>query len=168
MPMHEPVMVAEVLAHLEPSRGGTFVDCTVGLGGHAQAVLMAGASRVIGIDRDLSALSSANSTLEEFAKRVTLLHRDYRQFEAVLDECGVSLAEGILADLGVSSLQLDAPGRGFSFKRDEPLDMRMDQSSGPTVAEALVGLEESDLANLIFELGEERYSRRIARAIVQA
>ncbi len=161
-------MVAEVLAHLEPSRGGLFVDCTVGLGGHASAILDAGATQLVGLDRDLSALELARVKLERFADRVSLVHSDYRQLTEVLDERHLEGVDGILADLGVSSMQLDEPGRGLSFKRDEPLDMRMDQSSGQTVAEALRGLDETALADIIFAFGEERHSRRIARAIVRA
>ncbi len=161
-------MVAEVLAHLEPARGGTFVDCTVGLGGHSTAILDGGASQLVGLDRDPSALVYAQSSLARFGDRVTLVHRDYRQINEVLESLGIGHVDGILADLGVSSMQLDEPGRGLSFKRDEPLDMRMDQSSGPTVAEALRAIDESALADVIFAFGEERYSRRIARAIVQA
>jgi 16S rRNA (cytosine1402-N4)-methyltransferase len=161
-------MVAEVLAHLEPARGGTFVDCTVGLGGHSTALLSAGASRLVGLDRDPSALAYARESLAKFGDRLTLVHSDYRRLDDVLDEQGIGRVDGILADLGVSSMQFDDAGRGFSFMRDEPLDMRMDQSSGPTVAEALRTVEESALADVIFAFGEERYSRRIARAIVQA
>ncbi len=161
-------MVAEMLAHLEPQRGGTFVDCTLGLGGHARAMLAAGASRVVGIDRDASALRLAGGALGDQLERVTLVQSDYKALDAVLDAAGVHEVDGILADLGVSSMQLDEPGRGFSFRRDEPLDMRMDQSQGPSVAEALRGIDEGELANLIFAFGEERYSRRIARAIVNA
>jgi len=166
--VHEPVMTAETIALLAPSRGGLFVDCTVGLGGHARALLEAGASRVLGLDRDPEALQIARARLEEFGDRVELVHADYRQLGRVLDDRGVAGVAGTLADLGVSSMQLDAEGRGFSFRRDEPLDMRMDQSQGPTAAELLDQTGEEELANLIFEYGEERYSRRIARSIVEA
>ena len=166
--VHEPVMTAETVALLAPSRGGLFVDCTVGLGGHARALLEAGASRVLGLDRDPEALKIARVRLEEFGDRVELVHADYRQLGRVLDDRGVAGVAGTLADLGVSSMQLDAEGRGFSFRRDEPLDMRMDQSQGPTAAELLDQTGEEELANLIFEYGEERYSRRIARSIVEA
>lgn len=161
-------MVAEVLAHLAPERGGVFVDCTVGLGGHARALLEGGATRLIGLDRDQAALEHAQVALAEFGDRVTLVHSDYRRINAVLDEVGVETVDGVLADFGVSSMQLDEPGRGFSFRRDDPLDMRMDRSSGPTLAEALRGVEESALADVIFAYGEERHSRRIARAIVRS
>ena len=165
---HEPVMVPEVLALLEPARGGLFVDCTVGLGGHSRALLEAGAGRVLGLDRDLSALAVARETLAGFSDRIELVHADYRELERVLDERGIAGVAGTLADLGVSSMQLDGAGRGFSFRRDEPLDMRMDQSRGPSVAELLRDVPETDLADVIFQFGEERHSRRVARAIVNA
>ena len=168
MPEHVPVMRAEVLEALAPQRGGLFVDCTVGLGGHAAAVLEAGATRLIGIDRDRDALAIARARLEPWADRVELVHADYRDLAGVLDARGVAAADGILADLGVSSLQFDGEGRGFSFQRDEPLDMRMDRSAGPTAADVIAELDETDLANLIYRFGEERFSRRIARAIVEA
>ena len=166
--VHEPVMPAETIALLAPSRGGLFVDCTVGLGGHTRLLLEAGASRVLGLDRDPAALRIARERLEEFGDRVELVHADYRELGRVLDARQVPGIDGALADLGVSSMQLDADDRGFSFRRDEPLDMRMDQSQGPTLAELLRDVEEEELANLIFQHGEERFSRRIARAIVQA
>jgi 16S rRNA (cytosine1402-N4)-methyltransferase len=161
-------MVREVLEHLEPSRGGLFVDCTVGLGGHARALLEAGASRLIGFDRDPAALAIARDALGEYADRVELVHSDYRDLGAVLDARGVTGADGLLADFGVSSMQLDAPGRGFSFRRDDPLDMRMDTSRGPTAAESIAAADERTLADVIYEFGEERHARRVARAIVDA
>jgi 16S rRNA (cytosine1402-N4)-methyltransferase len=165
---HEPVMVAEVLDLLQPSRGGLFVDCTVGLGGHARAVLDAGAARLIGLDRDLSALAIAREALAPCGDRVELVHADYRELDRVLDELSIAGADGMLADLGVSSMQFDAEGRGFSFRRDEPLDMRMDQSRGPSVADLLRDVDEAELADVIYRFGEERASRRVARAIVHA
>jgi 16S rRNA (cytosine1402-N4)-methyltransferase len=159
-------MVAEMLEHLAPSRGGVFVDCTVGLGGHARALIEAGASRVIGLDRDQQALEYARETLRDAGAAAEVVHADYRGFEQVLDARGIGAVDGMLADLGVSSLQLDAPDRGFSFRRDEPLDMRMDRSSGVTAADMLASVEEKTLADLIYELGEERHARRVARAIV--
>src|ERR687891_1973073 len=143
--MHEPVMVAEVLAHLEPARGGVFVDCTVGLGGHARALLEAGASRVIGLGRDAEALAAARGALARFTDRVELVHADYRTLDEVLRARGIERVDGALADLGVSSMQLDAEGRGFSFRRDEPLDMRMDTTRGETAAEMLATVAETDL-----------------------
>ena len=166
--VHEPVMVAETVDLLAPARGGLFVDCTIGLGGHARAILEAGATRVLGLDRDPEALRIARARLAEFGDRVELVHSDYRDLGRVLDERRIAGVDGALADLGVSSLQLDAERRGFSFRRDEPLDMRMDQSQGPTAADLLRDVEEEELANVIFQHGEERFSRRIARAIVTA
>jgi 16S rRNA (cytosine1402-N4)-methyltransferase len=167
-PLHEPVMVTEVLELLEPSRGGLFVDCTVGLGGHSRALLEAGAERVLGLDRDTAALSLAHDTLAAFGDRVELVHADYRDLGKVLESRGIERVAGAMADLGVSSMQLDAEGRGFSFRRDEPLDMRMDRSTGPTVADLLRDVNEQALADVIFQFGEERHSRRVARAIVGA
>lgn len=168
MSRHVPVLPAEVLHYLRPERGGLYVDCTVGLGGHSKALLEAGASRIIGFDRDADALAIARETLAPWADRVELIHSDYRHVEEVLDSRGISQIDGALADLGVSSMQLDLEGRGFSFQRDEPLDMRMDRSSGDTAADLVARASEVDLANAIYEYGEERFSRRIARAIVEA
>lgn len=168
MAAHVPVMVAEALAWLAPARGGLFVDCTVGLGGHTRALLEAGATRVIGFDRDREALAEAETALAIFGSRVELVHADYRDLEAVLDARGIGEVDGMLADLGVSSLQLDSGERGFSFRADAPLDMRMDRSQGRTAADLVREATESELADAIFGYGEERYSRRIARAIVRA
>ena len=168
MSAHVPVLTAEALQYLQPERGGVFVDCTVGLGGHASAMLSAGATRVIGVDRDPDALALARGVMAPWHERATLVHADYRTLDDVLDRLGVSLVDGALADLGVSSLQFDGTGRGFSFQRDEPLDMRMDRSEGNTAADLVKRSSEVDLANAIFRFGEERFSRRIARAIVDA
>jgi len=161
-------MVPEVIGLLAPARGGLFVDCTVGLGGHSRALLEAGASRVLGLDRDQAALAIAAEALADFRDRVELVHADYRDLVRVLDERGISAVDGALADLGVSSMQLDTAGRGFSFRRDEPLDMRMDQTRGETAAALLQQADEEDIAAAIFQFGEERFSRRVARAIVNA
>ncbi len=165
---HVPVLTAEVLHQLRPEFGGVFVDCTVGLGGHSRVLLAAGAARIIGLDRDAEALDRAREALAPWLERVELVHADYRSIEAVLDRLGVAVVDGALADLGVSSMQLDEPGRGFSFQRDEPLDMRMDRSAGETAADLVARSSERDLADAIFQYGEERHSRRIARAIVDA
>ncbi len=166
---HEPVMTAEVVTVLEPSRGGLFVDCTVGGGGHARALLEAGADRVLGLDRDGEALPVAAATLQPWADRVELAQADFRDFEAALAERDVAdIDGGALADLGLSSLQLDGEGRGFSFRRDEPLDMRMDRSTGPTAADLLRDVPESELADVIRRYGEDRHARRIARGLVAA
>jgi 16S rRNA (cytosine1402-N4)-methyltransferase len=159
-------MVDEVRGHLAPSRGGLFVDCTVGLGGHARMLLESGASRLIGIDRDRAALDLAGEALVAFGDRVELVHGDFRDVARILDARGIAAVDGVLADLGVSSMQLDAPGRGFSFRRDERLDMRMDTASGLTAAEAIAEADERTLADVIYRFGEERHARRVARAIV--
>jgi len=161
-------MVPEVLEHLAPERGGVFIDCTVGLGGHARALLEAGASRVIGLDRDPSALERSRDALAAFGAQVELVHGDYRELPALLEARGISGVDGVLADLGVSSMQLDAPGRGFSFRRDDDLDMRMDTSQGRTAADMLAAADEQTLADVIYTLGEERHARRVARAILSA
>jgi 16S rRNA (cytosine1402-N4)-methyltransferase len=165
---HVPVMTAEALQFLRPERGGLFVDCTVGLGGHTRALLEAGATRVIGFDRDEDALARARQTLAPWHDRVELVHADYRALDEILDARRIDRVDGALADLGVSSLQFDAPGRGFSFQRDEPLDMRMDRSAGDTAADFVAHADERELADVIFQYGEERFSRRIARALVEA
>jgi 16S rRNA (cytosine1402-N4)-methyltransferase len=165
---HVPVMTAEVLQHLRPERGGIFIDCTLGLGGHARALLEAGATRLIGLDRDRHALARAEETLSAWRDRIDLVHSDYRALDDVLDARHITVVDGALADLGVSSMQFDGPGRGFSFQRDEPLDMRMDQSAGDTAADLVARSSERELADAIFQYGEERFSRRIARAIVDA
>ncbi|HKY19595.1 MAG TPA: 16S rRNA (cytosine(1402)-N(4))-methyltransferase RsmH [Vicinamibacterales bacterium] len=168
MPLHEPVMTREVLAFLRPENGGVFVDCTVGMGGHALAMLEAGAARVIGLDRDPAALAIAAETLAAYRDRVELVHSDYRAIQAVLDARGIERIDGALADMGMSSYQLDAEGRGFSFQREDPLDMRMDTTCGPTAADLLKDAPESEIADAIYQFGEERFSRRIARSIVMA
>jgi len=165
--MHVPVMTAEILQFLRPEHGGLFVDCTVGLGGHARALLEAGATRLVGLDRDLDALARAAETLAPWRERVELVHADYRAIADVLDQRQIAVVDGTLADLGVSSMQFDAPGRGFSFQRDEPLDMRMDRSQGETAADFIARATEVELADTIFRYGEERFSRRIARALVE-
>lgn len=166
--MHVPVLVDPVQALLQPERGGTFVDCTLGLGGHARRLLESGATRLVGIDRDADAIDIARRTLEPWADRLTVVHSDYKHLDAALDALGVGRVRGILADLGLSSLQLDAEDRGFSFRRDEPLDMRMDRRAGATAAELLDRVDETELADVIFKFGEERRSRQVARAIVAA
>jgi len=165
---HVPVMTDEVLAALHPERGGVFVDCTVGLGGHARALLSAGATRLVGIDRDPAALALAGEALAEWGGRVELVHGDYRDAPRLLDARGLEAIDGAVADLGVSSLQLDGEGRGFSFQRDEALDMRMDTTQGPTAADLIGDVSERDLADVIYRYGEERRSRAVARAIVAA
>jgi len=160
-------MTAEVLQHLRPERGGLFVDCTVGLGGHSRALLENGVTRLIGLDRDRDALVRAGETLAPWRDQVELVHADYRSLADVLDGRHLAQVDGALADLGVSSMQFDEPGRGFSFQRDEPLDMRMDRTSGETAAQLVARVDEGELADVIFNFGEERFSRRIAKALVR-
>ncbi len=166
--LHEPVLRAETVELLEPAGRGLVVDCTVGTGGHAAALLEAGADRVVGLDRDAEVLPLARRRLAAWKDRVDLVHADYRGLDDVLDRLGVERVDGALADLGCSSVQLEAEGRGFSFRRDDPLDMRMDRTSGRTLADLLAEATPEGLADVIFEYGEERRSRRIARAIVAA
>lgn len=163
---HAPVLVSEVLSYLQPARGGLFVDATVGLGGHTAALLDGGAARVLGLDRDPQALALAAERLAGFGDRVRLVHADYRDVEDVLAREGVTEVAGVLADLGVSSMQLDTPGRGFSFRADGPLDMRMDPTQGMSAAEFVNTADEAEIARVLWVHGEERQSRRIAKAIV--
>ncbi len=164
---HVPVLLDETLELLAVSPGGLWVDGTLGLGGHAEAVLRRTApdGRLVGFDRDEEALERARARLAPFGERVRLEHADYRE---IPERLGGERASGILLDLGVSSLQLDDAERGFSFQREGPLDMRMDRSARGTAAELVNRMRESELADLIHELGEEPYSRRIARAIARA
>jgi 16S rRNA (cytosine1402-N4)-methyltransferase len=165
---HDPVLSAEVVSILAPGPGGVYVDGTVGLGGHSAALLEAGAGHVLGIDRDERALEIARERLVGFGERVELVHADYRQLPDVLADRGLGAVQGVLVDLGVSSLQLDDASRGFSFRQAGPLDMRMDRSRGESLAEKLATVAEAELADVIYEFGEERKSRRVARAIVEA
>ncbi len=153
---------------IRPRSDGIYVDCTVGPGGHAEALLEAGAGRLIGLDRDAAALAVARPRLAAYGDRVDLVQADYRELAQVLSDRGLARIDGALADLGVSSLQLDDPARGFSFRQDGPLDMRMNPSIGASAAELLRTTDESTLADVIFRFGDERHARRIARAIVQA
>ena len=165
-PRHEPVLAAEIVSFVVTRPGGVYVDATVGLGGHTAAMLEAGAGRVIGIDRDQAALAACRERFAEIGDRVVLVHADYREIAAVLGDQGA--VDGVMADFGVSSMQLDHAPRGFSFRQAGPLDMRMDQSRGETLAERLAAVDESALADVIFQFGEERKSRRVAREIVAA
>jgi 16S rRNA (cytosine1402-N4)-methyltransferase len=164
------VLLRETIQFLAPERGGLFVDCTLGLGGHSEAILEASPTiRVIGIDRDPEALSFASERLAQFGERFRGAHANFRELDQVLQEFEESKPVGILADLGVSSLQFDSPTRGFSFRFDAPLDMRMDpDSKEASAADLLLQLPEEEIAGIIFEYGEERNSRRIAKWIVEA
>jgi len=162
---HIPVLLKETVGFLEPERGGLFVDCTLGLGGHAEALLEAGPDcRLIGIDCDPEALSLAKERLRPFGERVRLVPGDFAELEKLLHGERVEAVDGILADLGVSSLQLDTAARGFSFRREGPLDMRM----GPgnlTAANVVNQYGEAELERILREYGEEKKARRIARTV---
>jgi 16S rRNA (cytosine1402-N4)-methyltransferase len=165
---HVPVLLAETLEYLAPARGGIFVDGTVGLGGHAEALLRASPDvQLIGIDRDREALARAAERLAGFGPRVRLVQANFHQLMATLAGLGVRAIAGFLADLGVSSLQLETPGRGFSFRFDGPLDMRMGLSE-TTAADLVNQASEGELATIFRDYGEERHARRIARAIARA
>ena len=166
---HRPVLLLETVQLLAPARGGLFVDATLGLGGHSEAILEASKeARVLGIDRDPEALRLASERLSRFGGRFRAAHANHREIERVMREAGEQEASGVLADLGVSSLQFDTPSRGFSFREDAPLDMRMDaEGDEETAAELLARLPEEEIARVIYESGEERRSRRIARWIVE-
>jgi 16S rRNA (cytosine1402-N4)-methyltransferase len=166
---HRPVLLQETLKLLDMGRGGLFVDGTLGLGGHSEAILEASPeSTVIGIDRDREALDFARKRLARFGARFRGFHANFREIARVVEEAGESAVSGVLVDLGVSSLQFDTAHRGFSFRHDAPLDMRMNASGDEeTAAELLARLSEEEIARIIFEYGEERRSRRIARWIVE-
>ena len=165
--VHVPVLLDETIRLLEPERGGVFVDCTLGLGGHAEALLEAHeAVRLVGIDRDPEALERAEARLAPFMDRVRLIESDFAQITRCLEDEGFRSVTGVLADLGVSSLQLESGPRGFSFQRDGPLDMRMGRS-GLTAEEIVNHYSEAALENIFSKYGEERKARRIARAIVE-
>lgn len=167
--IHTSVMLEETIKLLELKAGGAYVDATLGLGGHAEALLERFPdTRVIGIDQDMQAIGLAQERLARFGERVSLCHSNFSSISSVLSRAGIGEVDGIIADLGVSSLQLDSEQRGFSFRYDAPLDMRMDtDSEDPTAADLLATLSETDIANLIYAYGEERFSRRIARRIVE-
>jgi 16S rRNA (cytosine1402-N4)-methyltransferase len=173
---HRPVMLSEVGEGLAPRPGAVIVDATVGAGGHAAALLAAlgPTGRLIGLDQDANALAEASRRLSAFAAECgwtqtpfTLVKANFQDLRAALASIGVTAIDGLLFDLGVSSMQLDRPERGFSFRAAGPLDMRMDSSSLTTAAQLVQELPEQELARLFFEYGEERWSRRIARRIVQ-
>ena len=161
---HQPVLLSEVITLLNPARSGTFVDGTLGYAGHAQAIIQAGADRLIGVDQDLVALTYSRSLLGE---RATCLHGNFSQLTALLKPLTIRQVDGILLDIGVSSLQLDDPKRGFSFRVDGPLDMRMNGHGSTTAADLVNSLPERELADMLFQYGEERLSRRIAKLIVE-
>ena len=163
------MLAEEALRWLDVEPGGTYVDATVGLGGHAVEIAARLTSgRLIGLDRDAGALEIARQRLEPYQERVVLVQADFSRIDEVVREMNLPLLNGILADLGVSSLQLDTAERGFSFRFLGPLDMRMDSRTAATAADIVNETAEGELADLLYRLGEERDSRRIARAIVRA
>ena len=169
--LHEPVMLERTLELLAPalaSDSAVLVDCTLGLGGHSEAFLKAFEHlTIIGIDRDLVALDLAAKRLEGFGSRVNYFHGTYEQIPEALAEFGFSEASAILMDLGVSSMQIDSPDRGFAYSFDAPLDMRMDASSGQTAAELIASESEQELGRIFKEYGEERFAKKIAAEIVE-
>ena len=166
---HESVLEREVLQNLNLGRDSLIVDGTLGDGGHAELVLKNTMGvRVLGIDRDIQAIERAEKRLASFRDRVTLVHGNFSDIKTILKKSNVVNVDGLLLDLGVSSPQLDSPGRGFSFMRNGPLDMRMDSSQKTTAADLLVELSDEKLVSVIKEYGEERFSKRIVRAIRQA
>ncbi|MBO9336143.1 MAG: 16S rRNA (cytosine(1402)-N(4))-methyltransferase RsmH, partial [Roseiflexus sp.] len=167
---HTPVLLAEVVAGLLPRPGGRYIDGTVGGGGHAAAILEASSpnGRLLGIDCDPAALAAAAARLAPYGDRVTLVRGSFREIGQLAATSGFAQVEGVVLDLGVSSYQLDMPERGFSFQSHAPLDMRFDPDALVTAAHLVNDLPEQELADLIFRYGEERGSRRIARAIVEA
>jgi 16S rRNA (cytosine1402-N4)-methyltransferase len=165
--MHQPVMPVEVLTLLAPVAGETWVDCTTGAGGHTRLIAqrVGPTGRVLAMDQDPAMLERARPNVAGLP--VTLLHASFDQIDDVLAHFRIAAADGVLADLGFSSDQLDDPARGLSFQKDGPLDMRLDPTRGETATQMLARINERDLANLIFEYGEERHSRRIARKIAE-
>jgi 16S rRNA (cytosine1402-N4)-methyltransferase len=165
---HLPVMPHEVVEWLQPGPGQVIVDCTAGMGGHSLALLprLMPSGQLIAMDCDAQAIELARKRLTEFYPHVQFLHRNFRQLRDSLDELGITGVHGILADLGISSLHVDEAERGFSFLRDGPLDMRMDQRAGVTAASLVNRMPEGELAHVIQTYGEERWAKRIARRIV--
>lgn len=167
---HIPVMVQTVIDYLVTGAGGVYLDCTIGAGGHAAEILKATSpdGRLIGIDVDRQALALAGENLSPYGSRVSLTHGNFADLNQILSQQGVSQVDGVLMDLGVSSIQLDTPDRGFSFRHSGPLDMRMDQTTDRPVSHDLNRKDASELAEIIREFGEERWARRIAAGIVEA
>ncbi|MFQ5737986.1 MAG: 16S rRNA (cytosine(1402)-N(4))-methyltransferase RsmH [Acidobacteriota bacterium] len=166
---HVPVLSAESLTLLQVEREGVYVDCTTGLGGHAEAIVsrLEGTGRLIGLDRDGSALERTRKRLEPKFSNFSLHRRDFKDLPQLLDELSVGGIDGCLLDLGVSSLQLDSPERGFSFRHEGPLDMRMDRCQSTTAAQVVNTFSETELARVFRQYGEERQARKIAAAVVR-
>lgn len=162
-------MLKEVLWWLNIREGGVYLDCTVGAGGHSRAILdeMRGKVRIIGIDRDEEALKIASQELKEYKEQATLIKANFKHLPQILKEENIGLVDGIIYDLGLSSMQLDSQTRGFSFRWTAPLDMRMNSSQTLTAAHLIGELSQKELEDIFFELGEERWARRIAKFIVE-
>ncbi len=165
---HVTVLREEVVRAVEPREGGLYVDATLGAGGHAEAILAIPGARLIGLDRDAGALALASARLAPFGERVRLLHGRFGEIAEHLASIGVSQVDGLVADVGLSSMQLDDAARGMSFRSEGPLDMRMDRSEGETALDLIDRLDDDELADVIYRYGEERRSRRVARCIKQA
>ena len=165
--LHIPVLGRPVLEFLQPRDGGIYIDGTFGAGGYTRAILAAAESKVIGIDRDQTAIALGADLVEQAKGRLTLVEDRFSNLDAIARTVGYNTVDGVVLDLGVSSMQLDRAERGFSFRLDGPLDMRMG-SEGPSAAEVIAAVSERDLADIIFSLGEERHSRAVARAIIKA
>lgn len=164
---HIPVLLSEVLSGIEPKDGETYIDATFGAGGYTRALLTSADCCVVAIERDPASFAAGHALQQEFAPRLTLANETFGRMEHAATTAGLACVNGVVLDIGVSSMQLDDASRGFSFQADGPLDMRMSQS-GPTAADVVNRAEEFDLANIIFRYGEERRSRAVARAIVKA
>jgi 16S rRNA (cytosine1402-N4)-methyltransferase len=167
--VHRPVLLEETIELLNPERGGAYLDGTLGGGGHALALLerIGGQGRLIGIDRDAGAIGRARDTLAQYAESCVFVQGRYSRMRELARQQGTTEVNGVLLDVGLSSDQLNAPERGFSFASDGPLDMRMDRSTGPTAAALLASLSADELKSLLWTYGEERRSGRISRAIVE-
>jgi 16S rRNA (cytosine1402-N4)-methyltransferase len=167
VPRHVPVLGREAVEMLKPQGGGTYVDATFGAGGYSRAILEAADTRVIGIDRDRTAIAAGFGLVDRSGGRLTLVEDRFSNLADICAAQGASRVDGVVMDVGVSSMQVDEAGRGFSFRLDGPLDMRMGHD-GPTAADVVASASEADLANIIYIFGEERHSRAVARAIVSA
>ena len=167
---HVPVMSTETIKYLNPKSDGIYIDGTIGAGGHANQILsmLSPKGRLIGIDRDGEALKICEKRFSSFKNLVSLHHTSYDNIKKILDELGIQKVDGMLLDLGLSSLQLNSESRGFSFKKNGRIDMRFDKNQDTTAADLIKSLSESELADIIFQFGEERRSRRISRAIKQS
>lgn len=167
---HVPVLLNEALQYLDPKPGARFIDATLGAGGHTREILERTGpdGQVLAIDQDESALSNAKAMLESFGSRVVFVHSNFREVGKIAEDHGFLNCDGVLADIGISSMMVDDPSRGFSFMREGPLDMRMDRSQALTAADVVNGYSEKEIADILYTFGEERRSRPISRSIVRS